>query len=58
LGDDQFGRRDLAQKTISTRLLARLEIRRLDFDAARLAAERTFDLEDHRLSLTDPTASG
>ena len=39
-------------------VFARLEIRRLDFDAARLAAERTFDLEDHRLSLTDPTASG
>jgi len=38
---------------------ARLEIRRLDFDAARLAAERTFDLEDHHLSLTDrpPLAS-
>ena len=39
-------------------VFARLEIRRLDFDAARLAAERTFDLEDHRLSVTDPTASG
>ena len=37
---------------------ARLEIRRLDFDAAQLAAKWTFDLEDHLLSLTDPTASG
>jgi hypothetical protein len=31
---------------------AGLAIRRLDLDAPRLAAERTFDLENHCLSLT------
>jgi hypothetical protein len=39
-------------------LFARLEIYRLDLDAAQFAAERTFNLEDHRLSLPDPTVSG
>ncbi len=39
-------------------LFPRLEIRRFDFDAAQLAAVRTFNLEDHPLILPDPTITG
>jgi hypothetical protein len=38
-------------------VFAGLEISRLDLDDPRLAAERTFDLENHRFSLTDRIAS-